>query len=432
MRFYTQQHRFYCGIDLHARSMHLCILDEAGAVVFDRNLPCRPEPFLRAVAPFRDGLIVGVECMFAWYWVADLCRAENIAFVLGHALYMKAIHGGKAKSDKIDAGKIARLLRGGTFPLAYAYPKGMRETRDLLRRRTYLVRKRAELLTHLQILNAQYNLAPFPKKLSFAANRAAMKVAECFADPSVRKSAAVNVALADALEEQIADVELHLVRTAKVDDVQTYHRLQTIPGVGKILALILLYEMHGVARFDSAGQFLSYARLVRCAHVSAGKKLGWGGKKIGNAHLRWAFAEAACLFLRCSERAKKWKDKQASQRGEGKALAILSARLGRSVYHMLRKGEAFDENRFWNDAGKDDGAKQTRVQQNSVQQDGVKQDNVKQDSVKKKGAKQSSVSSVKQQGAKRNGENVAVARRAVTGSSSLLPVLPKEARHARS
>ena len=228
----------------------------------------------------------------------------------------------------------------------------MRATRDLLRRCTYLVRKRAELLTHLQILNAQYNLAPFPKKLSFAANREEMKVAECFADPSVQQSAAVDLAVVDRLDELIGALELYLVRTAKVDDVQTYHRLQTIPGVGKVLALILLYEMHDVQRFQSAGQFLSYARLVRCVHESAGKKLGCGGKKIGNAHLRWAFAEAACLFLRSSERAKKWKARQQAQRGEGKALAILAARLGRALYHMLRKGEAFDEERFWSGGAK--------------------------------------------------------------------------------
>jgi transposase len=260
---------------------------------------------------------------------------------------MKAIHGGKAKNDRIDASKLARLLRGGNFPTAYAYPKGMRETRDLLRRRTYLVRKRAELLTHLQILNAQYNLAPFPKKLSFAANREAMNIAQQFNDASVQKSAAADLAVIDQLDVVIADLELYLTRTAKIDSVQTYHRLQTIPGVGKLLALILLYEMHEAQRFDSAGQFLSYARLVRCAHESAGKKLGTGGKKIGNAHLRWAFAETACLFLRQSERAKKWKERQAAQRGNGKAMSILAARLARAVYHMLRKGEAFDEERFW-------------------------------------------------------------------------------------
>jgi len=352
MRFYNGQHPFYCGIDLHARTMHVCVLDQAGHVVFDKNLAARPETFLKAIAPYRPRLVVGVECMFAWYWIADLCAAEDIAFVLGHALYLKAIHGGKAKNDRIDAGKIARLLRGGTFPIAYAYPKGMRETRDLLRRRTYLVRQRAALRTHLQILNAQYNLAPFPTKLAYAANRTEMNIAERFADPSVQKSAAINLALIDRLDELIGDLELYLVRTAKVDDLQTFYRLRRIPGVGKVLALILLYETHAVQRFDTAGQFLSYTRLVRCAHESAGKQLGTGGKKIGNAHLRWAFAEAACLFLRGSERAKQWKQKQAAQRGEGKALAILAARLGRAVYHMLRKGEAFDEDRFWNGGGR--------------------------------------------------------------------------------
>jgi transposase len=178
-----------------------------------------------------------------------------------------------------------------------------------------------------------------------------MNVAGRFADPSVQRSAAVNLALVDRLDELIGELELYLTRTAKVDDVQTYHRLQTIPGVGKVLALILLYEMHDVQRFDSAGQFLSYARLVRCLHESAGQQLGSGGQKIGNAHLRWAFAEAACLFLRASERAKRWKQKQAARRGEGRALAILAARLGRAVYHMLPKREAFDEERFWHGGG---------------------------------------------------------------------------------
>jgi transposase len=351
MRWYDRQHRFYCGIDLHARSMHLGILDQTGTPVFDRNLAARPESFLKAIAPFRSDLVVGVECMFAWYWLADLCTREKIPFVLGHALYMKLIYGAKTKNDKIDAGKIARLLRGGNFPLAYVYPKGMRETRDLLRRRTYLVRQRSALFTHLQILNSQYNLPPFPKKLSFAANRLEMDIAQRFADPSVQHSAAVDLALIDTLDQQIGALELYLTRTAKVDDVQTYHRLQTLGGIGKVLALILLYEIHDLRRFASEGHFLSYARLVRCGHESAGKVIGAGGKKIGNAHLRWAFAEAACLFLRSSARAKKWKEKQLKKRSEGRVLALLAARLARAVYQMWRKGEAFDEERFWQGQG---------------------------------------------------------------------------------
>ena len=128
-----------------------------------------------------------------------------------------------------------------------------------------------------------------------------------FGDASVQKNAAANLAVIDRLDEVIADLEQYLIGAAKIDNVQTYQRLQSIPGVGKLLALMLLYEMHEAQRFDSAGQFLSYARLVRCVHESAGKKLGTGGKKIGNGHLRWAFAEAACLFVQRSERAKKWK-----------------------------------------------------------------------------------------------------------------------------
>jgi transposase len=325
----------------------LAPLDAAGQVVLDKNLAARPESFLKAIAPFRPDLVIAAECMYAWYWLADLCARETVPFVLGHALYMKLIYGAKTKNDRIDAGKIARLLRGGNFPLAYVYPQGMRETRDLLRRRTFLMQQRSGLFTHLQILNGQYNLPPFPKKLSFAANRDELNIAEGFADPSVRKSAAVDLAVIDALDEQIGALELYLVRTAKVDDVQTYHRLQTIPGVGKVLALVLLNEIHDITRFGSEGQFLSYARLVRCAHESAGKQLGSGNQKIGNARPRWAFAEAASLFLRGSERAKRWKEKQLKKRSEGRVLGVLAARLARAVYHLWRKREAFDEARFW-------------------------------------------------------------------------------------
>jgi transposase len=354
MRFYNSApHRFYCGIDLHARTMHVCILDATSTVVCDKNLPCHFDTLLQVIAPYQDGIVVGVECMFGWYWLADRCAEQHIPFVVGHALYMKLIHGGKAKNDRIDANKIAHLLKGGNFPLAYAYPKGMRETRDLLRRRMYLVHKRAELITHLEILNAQNNLPPFGKKLSYAANRAELHIAERFRDPSVQMSATLDLELIDKLDELIAKVELQLTRTAKVDDVQTYHRLRTIAGVGPILALVLLYEMHQVDRFERVGQFLSYARLVHCAHESAGKKLGCGGKKIGNAHLRWAFAEAVCLLLRGSARAKQWKQKQEKKHGSAKALGILAARLARAVYHMLRKKEAFDEERFWNGQGQE-------------------------------------------------------------------------------
>jgi transposase len=347
MRFYNQQHRFYCGIDLHARTLAVCVLDATGAIAFRGSVAASPKAVLDALAPFREDVAVACECMFAWYWLADLCREQEIPFVLGHALYMKAIHGGKAKNDPIDAEKIARLLRGGNLPVAYVYPQAMRATRDLLRRRTFLVRKRAELLAHLVNTNSQYNLPPLTKKLAYAANREELDVASRFTDPSVRRSAEADLALIDAYDGQIRSLELYLARAAKVDDPQAFHRLRSVPGIGKVLALVLLYEIHDIRRFPSAGQFLSYARLVRCAHESAGKKKGSGGNKIGNAHLKWAFAEATCLLLRECEPAKQWLARREKKRGKARALGALAARLGRAVYHLLRRQEAFDLKRFF-------------------------------------------------------------------------------------
>jgi transposase len=222
MRFYTKQHGFYCGIDLHARTMYVCILNQAGEVVVHRNMDASPEAFLRVVAPYRDDLVVGVECIFTWYWLADLCAREKIPFVLGHALYMKAIHGGKAKNDRIDAHKIAVLLRGGMIPMAYVYPPEMRATRDLLRRRMHLVRRRAELLAHIQNTDSQYNRPPPGKKIAYKANREGL--AERFEEPSVRKTIEVDLVLIGHLDKLIRDVELHILKEARNHDVQSLHR----------------------------------------------------------------------------------------------------------------------------------------------------------------------------------------------------------------
>jgi len=112
----SKQHPFYCGIDLHARTLYVCILTQEGEILFHRQVKASPEALLKILTPYRDGVMIAVECMFTWYWLADLCAQEDIPFVLGHALYMQAIHGGKAKNDRIDAHKIAVLLRGGMLP----------------------------------------------------------------------------------------------------------------------------------------------------------------------------------------------------------------------------------------------------------------------------------------------------------------------------
>src|SRR5215468_5039714 len=346
MRFYTKQHNAYCGIDLHARSMYMCILSQDGEILLHRNMKTSPEMFLKAIAPYREDLVVCVECIFTWYWLADLCAREGIPFVLGHALYMKAIHGGKAKNDKIDAQKIAVLLRGGMLPQAYVYPAEMRATRDLLRRRMHLMRKRAELLAHVQNTNSQYNLPEIGKKIAYKANRTG--VAERFPDPAVQKSIAVDLAMIDSYDRLLTDLELSIVQTAKQHDANTLYRLQTVPGIGKMLSLVLLYEIHNIHRFPRVQDFVSYCRLVKCAKESAGKRYDTSGKTIGNAYLKWAVSEAAVLFLRNNPKGQTFLARLEHKHGKGKALTVLAHKLARAVYYMLQRDTVFDMDKFLN------------------------------------------------------------------------------------
>jgi len=255
MRFYTKQHPFSCGIDLHARTLYVCILRQDGELVLHRNRPAGPAPFLKAIAPYREDLVVCVACIFTWYWLADLGAREGIAFVLGHAWSMKAIHGGKAKNDTSDAQKIAVLLRGGMLPQAYVYPADMRATRDLLRRRIHLVRKRAELLTQVQQTNSQDNWPEIGKKIAYNANRDG--VAERFPDPAVQKSIDVDLALLGHYDALLRDLEVAMVTTAKHHDANTFYVLQTVPGIGKILSLVLLSAIHDRGRFPRVQDFVS-------------------------------------------------------------------------------------------------------------------------------------------------------------------------------
>lgn len=345
MTFFNEAFPFYCGIDLHAKSMYCCVIDQSGKKIAHQNLKTSPEEFLRFIEPYREQVVVGVECVFCWYWLADACHREGIRFVLGHAFYMKAIQAGKTKNDRVDSFKIATLLRGGSFPLAYTYPVEKRATRDLLRRRHYLVRRRAELLSHIQNTITQYNLEPLKKKLAYKANR--VGVLEHFPDPSVRRSIEADLQLLGNLDELLTGLELAIEKTAKLEDPQPFFLLKTIPGVGRILAMTMLYEINTIDRFPSVQKFSSYSRLVRGSFRSAGKPTGKSGnKKIGNAHLKWAFSEAATLMLRHEPRTQRLLNQLTTKHGKGKALSILAAKLGRTVYFMLKRREAFNLDRF--------------------------------------------------------------------------------------
>lgn len=342
MRFYNRTHQYYCGIDLHAKQMYTCIIDNNGDKLFHRNLKTDKGAFLKAIAPYREDLVVSAECMFAWYWLSDLCREQQIPFVLGHALFMRAVHAAKHKNDKIDAEKIARLLRGGNIPIAYVYPEHMRATRDLLRRRTGLVRQRAERSAHIHMTCDQYNLEPLDR---LDKKRTRQGIAEHFPDGSVCMSIKADLAMIEACDQQIQTLEQYLKKNAQIDDRKTFYLLQSITGIGDILALTLLYEIHTIERFPTVSDFTSYCRLAPNQHTSAGKKTGKGGRKMGNAHLKWAFGQATSLMMR-NQMIKDRMEKDIKRYGKSGAMRRLSQRLCRTVYYMIKKGQLFDQQRF--------------------------------------------------------------------------------------
>jgi transposase len=336
--------RFYAGVDLHARSLFLSILDHDGRGRFARNLPAAPEPFLTAVAPFRDGLVVGCECMHCWYWLADTCRDHRILFVLGHAWAMKAVHGSKTKCDRHDAEAIARLLRGGNFPLAYAYPKERRGLRDLLRARLRLVRQRAELYSHVHTARRQANLPPVSNDVKYKSKRAA--ITADIADPFVRRRVETDLVLLEPLDTAIRRLEAEIEDAAKGHYPTELAVLQSTPGVGPILSLTILLEIDTVTRFDTRQQFCSYARLCGAVQESAGHRSGVGNRRAGNAWLKWAFSEAAVLSAQKDERIGRYLERRAARLGKPKALSALAHKLGRAFYHMLRTKAVFDVTRF--------------------------------------------------------------------------------------
>lgn len=279
--------------------------------------------------------------MHCWYWVADWCDDYDIDFVLGHALYMKAIHGGKTKNDKVDSFKIANLLRGGNFPIAYHYSKEMRATHDLLLRRTKIVRHGAMLKGHVVNTNSQYNLPANQVNLKNVSAREELK--HRYPNPVVQRNIELDMNILDFYARGLSKVEHFILAQAHQHDQASIELLKTVPGIGRILSLTILYEIGDINRFDSVQRFASYSRLIKCKAESAGKTYGTRGNKIGNAHLKWAFSEATVLYLRGNDKAHNYLNKLQKRMSKAKALSALAHKLGRCVYFMLKNRTVFDD-----------------------------------------------------------------------------------------
>jgi hypothetical protein len=319
--------------------MSVGVLRHDGAIRLHLHMPAAPAPFLNAVAPSRDGLVVAVACLFTWYGRADLWAPEGMPVVLGHARSRQAMHGGTANNDTSDAHTIAALLRGGRLPQASVSPAQRRATRDRLRRRPHLRRQRSALLAHVHHTHRQDTVPEIGKTMASKANRAGG--AERLRAPAVPKTSEVDLARLTSDDARLKNLALSILTTAKHHDAPTLSRWPTGPGIGTMRRRVLLDDIHQLERFPSVPAVVSSARLVHCAKESAGTRVGTAGKKLGNAHLTWAFAAAAPWFRRTNPQGQPRLARLEQKHPNGNALTLLAHQRARAVYALRKRTTAF-------------------------------------------------------------------------------------------
>ena len=348
MKYYTSTTEFNCGIDLHARQMYVCLMDRQGKILLHTNIKNNDfEFFLKRIEPYRHDLTVCAECMFGWYWLADACQAAGLHFVLAHALYLKAIHGGKNKNDRIDSEKIAHLLRTNLIPPAYVYPSDQRPLRALLRQRLFFVWQRADLLARIQSHQLAHNRTPIKQTRRNRDPWATQLLAH--EDHPIRQLALQNeLAMIKHYDQQIFQLEEQLQRQAKQIAAREYALLQTLPGIGENLGMTILCEIGDIGRFPTVKDFVSYCRLVKGTVASAGKIKGLRGAKLGNPYLRWAFGEAAVIAKRDHHLIGPLAQSLEArfQGNKFKANTVLALKLARAAYFMLKNKTVFDPERL--------------------------------------------------------------------------------------
>jgi transposase len=346
MEYLRVNKQYYCGVDLHADVMYVCVMTKDGRIVLHHQLPTDFSRFHKAIKPFLKSIAVCAESTFNWYWLSDGCAQHGIPFFLGHALYMKLIHGGKAKNDKLDARVMADLLRTGFFPPAYAYPVRMRPTRDLLRRRHRFSNLRAGFLRHIKILLYQQGYMDLPD-LTNEKVEGLYKIFLSYKVPEdIEVSIRHDLAMIERVTELMAKLEARILKSAEHHDNRALALLRTVKGLGPILSLTMLYEIHTIARFKTHQRFCSYCRVVKVEHSSHGKKLVSRNQKIGNPYLRWAFGHVATQAQRFYPQIKGYAEKLTRKFGKKKAYSLLAHKFAVVVYYMLKNKTAFNVERF--------------------------------------------------------------------------------------
>ena len=331
--------KLYGAIDLHSTNNVTVVIDEHDRVVYQKRLPNDLPMIVEQLSPYRSSLEgIVVESSYNWYWLVDGLMEQGYRMHLANTAAIQQYEGLKYTDDHSDARWLAHLLRLEVLPQGYIYPRADRPVRDLLRKRSQVVRQRTANLLSIQ------NLMTRNTGSSLSANQIkgldVQQVDELLPNGDLALAVKANLSVMCSADEQTKILERTVTQRVKL--CPQFSFLKTVPGIGEILALTIMLETGDIRRFSSVGNFASYCRCVGSQKLSNGKKKGKGNTKNGNKYLAWAFVEAANFAIRFNSKIKSFYQRKKAKTQGVVAIKAVAHKLCRACYYIMRDQIAFD------------------------------------------------------------------------------------------
>lgn len=334
----------YVGIDLHSSNNYIGIMNMKSERIVSRRLPNDKEKILMALRPFKEQIRgIAVESTYNWYWLVDALMGEDYRVHLGNPAAFQQYNGLKYANDKQDTFWLARMLSLGLLPEGYIYPKGERGLRDLLRRRSQLVRQRTALKISLQQICCNQTGVQLSNNLIEKMDD--KDVSGIFKERDWQMNGRSLFSTLEFIKKEIEKIESYILK--QLHEKPFHKSLMSVPGIGKILSFTISLETGPIERFGSPGQYASYCRCVPSSYWSNEKRKGQGNSKNGNKYLAWAYAEAANFCIRYCEEAKKYYQRKMAKTNAPKTYRAVSNKLAKACYFLMRDGTEFDAKRLF-------------------------------------------------------------------------------------
>ena len=332
------------GIDLHSNNVVIGVMDLDGKRLANRRVACDLPQVVKVLAPFKKRLkTLAVESTYNWYWLVDGLQEAGYPVVLANPAKMDQYSGIKHADDSSDAFFIAELLRLGILPTGYIYDAKLRPVRDLLRRRLMLVRHRTALMLSFKSLYTRTTGLLMP--LSQLKGLKVKPAQALYQDPANQLIAGMEIQHIEQLTQSIQEIEKTVLRNAR--ELPYYQQLETLPGVGKILALTITMEVGDIHRFAEPGPYASYCRTVAAQRLSNSKKKGENNSKCGNKYLAWASVEAANFARRYDPPCRQWFERKARRTSTVIATKALACKISKAAWYVMAEGTTYDPKRMF-------------------------------------------------------------------------------------